>query len=243
MITSSTNQTFKDLLKLKQKKYRDEHYLVEGDHLVDDALRHGVADLIITSDENYRSSLPVFLISQGLMEKLAFTKTPQNVMARVKKVQENTLGDFNRYLVLDGLQDPGNIGTLIRTALALGIEQVILSDECVDLYNDKLLRSAQGAHFRISIIRGDLHELIPRLQANGVFVLATALSGGQPLDLIAKREKMAFVLGNEGNGMNRDIIDLCDGIGFIEIEAMESLNVAIAGSILMYHFKAGRQDR
>lgn len=237
MITSSTNQTFKELLKLKQKKYRDEHYLVEGDHLVVDAIRHGFADLIITTDENYRSELPVFLISQGLMEKLAFTRSPQNVMARVKKNHDNSLIAAKRYLILDGLQDPGNIGTLIRTALAFGVDQVILSDECVDLYNDKLLRSAQGAHFRVSIIKGDLHELIRQLQESGVYVLATALTGGKPLATIETREKMAFVLGNEGNGMNQDIIDLCDGIGFIEIEAMESLNVAIAGSILMYHYR------
>lgn len=243
MITSSTNQTFKELLKLKQKKYRDEHYLVEGDHLVDDAIRHGFADLIITTDESYRSDLPVFLISQGLMEKLAFTRTPQNVMARVKKNQDNSLIAGERYLILDGLQDPGNIGTLIRTALAFGIDQVILSDECVDLYNDKLLRSAQGAHFRVSIIKGDLHEVIRQLRASGVYVLATALTGGKPLSTIETREKMAFVLGNEGNGMNQDIIDLCDGIGFIEIGAMESLNVAIAGSILMYHFRQNGPGR
>lgn len=244
MITSVTNQTFKDLLKLKQKKYREEYYLVEGDHLVEDAIRHGCCDMIITCDPAYQSELPIFLISLGLMEKLAFTKSPQKVMARVKKNPDTQLVAGRRYLLLDNLQDPGNIGTLIRTALAFGIDQVILSDDCVDLYNDKLLRSTQGAHFKIPIIKGNLAKIIPELQDQGIYVLATALTGGRPLHTIPAKEKMAFVLGNEGNGMSPKIIDICDGIGFIEIETMESLNVAIAGCILMYHFKQtkGQKD-
>ena len=157
-------------------------------------------------------------------------------MAKCKIDSNNELMMKKRYLILDDLQDPGNIGTLIRSALAFGIDQVILSKNCVDLYNDKLLRAMQGANFHISCIYGDLTEIIEKLQANGVVVVGSALENGQDISLIEKTEKMAFIVGNEGNGMNQNILDKCDYIGYIPIQTIESLNVAIAGSILMYHF-------
>lgn len=237
MITSSSNSTFKELMKLKQKKYRDQFYLVEGDHLVDDAIKHDCCELIITCDPDYTSELPVFLIARELMEKLAFTKTPQTIMAKVRKRATSGLIEGNRYLLLDDLQDPGNIGTLVRTALALGIDQVILSTNTVDLYNDKLLRSMQGAHFTMPIAIMDLKEAIQELKSQEVKVVGSALEGGKPLAQVAPTAKMAFVVGNEGNGMNPELLALCDEIGYIEIAKIESLNVAIAGSIMMYHFR------
>ncbi len=237
MITSSSNSTFKELMKLKQKKYRDTHYLVEGDHLVEDAIANNCCDLIITSDEGFESEIPVFMITEELMKKLAFTKSPQKIMARVKKDNSSELVEGNRYLLLDDLQDPGNIGTLVRTALALGIDQVIMSPNTVDLYNDKMLRSMQGAHFKMPILIRDLSDVIGQLRSQGVKVIGSALEGGKPLDQLEKSLKMAYIVGNEGNGMNPEILALCDEIGYIEIEKIESLNVAIAGSIMMYHFK------
>ena len=101
----------------------------------------------------------------------------------------------------------------------------------------KLLRAMQGAHFHISCINCDLREVIPVLQQNGVTVIGSALENGQPIDSIVRKEKMAFVLGNEGNGMEKGIMALCDQIAYIPITTIESLNVAIAGSIMMYHFR------
>ena len=124
-----------------------------------------------------------------IMEKLAFTKTPQPIMARCFIQKDKKLVDGKRYLILDYLQDPGNIGTLIRTALAFGIDQVILSNECVDLYNDKLLRSMQGAHFHLSCLYGDLKEIIPALKEKGVCVVGSALENGRPIHEIKKQEK------------------------------------------------------
>lgn len=236
MITSIHNKTIKELMKLKQKKYRDQYYLVESMHLVEEAVFVHQADLII-------STTPVdlgvenLLVSQEVMEKLAFTKTPQPIMARCRVQKNNELLSGKRYLLLDNLQDPGNIGTLVRTALAFGIDQVILSKQCVDLYNDKLLRAMQGAHFHISCIYRDLQEVIPLLKQNGVSVIGSALENGQPIDTLIKTEQMAFILGNEGNGMNKEILSLCDDIAYIPISTIESLNVAVAGSIMMYHFR------
>ena len=237
MITSTNNNTIKTLIKLKQKKYRNQfgYYLIEGEHLVNEALKANQVECIITT-KPLKSDLEVIEVSEEVMAKLAFTKSPSNIMAKCKIDSNNELMMKKRYLILDDLQDPGNIGTLIRSALAFGIDQVILSKNCVDLYNDKLLRAMQGANFHISCIYGDLTEIIEKLQANGVVVVGSALENGQDISLIEKTEKMAFIVGNEGNGMNQNILDKCDYIGYIPIQTIESLNVAIAGSVLMYHF-------
>lgn len=237
MITSTTNNTIKMLIKLKQKKYRDEwgYYLIEGEHLVIEALKAKQVECLI-STKPIDSNLPVILVSEEVMAKLAFTKSPQTIMAKCIINKNKDLIDGKRYLILDDLQDPGNIGTLIRTALAFSIDQVILSNKCVDLYNDKLLRSMQGANFHINCIYSDLNELIPLLKDRGVSIIGSALENGVDIKTIKICEKMAYVVGNEGNGMNKEILAKCDQIGYIPIKTIESLNVAIAGSIMMYHF-------
>ena len=238
MITSTSNNTIKTLIKLKQKKYRDEtgYYLVEGEHLVEEAMKAKQVECLI-STKDITSDLPIVIVSNEVMSKLSFTKSPQFIMAKCKIKKENKLIDGKRYLILDDLQDPGNIGTLIRTALAFSIDQVILSNNCVDLYNDKLLRSMQGANFHINCIYDDLKTVISTLKKNNVKIIGSALENGQDIKQIKISEKMAFIVGNEGNGMNKDILQECDYVGYIPINTIESLNVAIAGSIMMYPFK------
>ena len=238
MITSESNNTIKALIKLKQKKYRDEtgYYLVEGEHLVEEAMKAKQVECLI-STKDITSDLPIIVVSNEVMSKLSFTKSPQSIMAKCKIKKEKKLIDGKRYLILDDLQDPGNIGTLIRTALAFSIDQVILSNNCVDLYNDKLLRSMQGANFHISCIYDDLKTVISTLKKNNVKIIGSALENGQDIKQIKISEKMAFIVGNEGNGMNKDILQECDYVGYIPINTIESLNVAIAGSIMMYYFK------
>ena len=238
MITSASNNTIKALIKLKQKKYRDEtgYYLVEGEHLVEEAMKAKQVECLI-STKDITSDLPIIVVSNEVMSKLSFTKSPQSIMAKCKIKKEKKLIDGKRYLILDDLQDPGNIGTLIRTALAFSIDQVILSNNCVDLYNDKLLRSMQGANFHISCIYDELKTVISTLKKNNVKIIGSALENGQDIKQIKISEKRAFIVGNEGNGMNKDILEECDYVGYIPINTIESLNVAIAGSIMMYHFK------
>lgn len=238
MITSASNNTIKALIKLKQKKYRDEtgYYLVEGEHLIEEAMKAKQVECLI-STKDITSDLPIIVVSNEVMSKLSFTKSPQSIMAKCKIKKEKKLIDGKRYLILDDLQDPGNIGTLIRTALAFSIDQVILSNNCVDLYNDKLLRSMQGANFHISCIYDDLKTVISTLKKNNVKIIGSALENGQDIKQIKISEKMAFIVGNEGNGMNKDILQECDYVGYIPINTIESLNVAIAGSIMMYYFK------
>ena len=236
MISSTSNQTIKDLMKLKQKKYRDEYYLVEGEHLVEEAIKSHQAELIITTKE-INTPIKTIIVSDEVMAKLAFTKSPQPIMAKCKINHDNQIIKGKRYLILDDLQDPGNIGTLIRTALAFNYDQVILSNNCVDLYNDKLLRSMQGANFHISCIYQDLTKAISQLKGNGVTVIASALENGTEITNLETSANMAICVGNEGNGMNKEIISCCDKIAYIPINTIESLNVAVAGSIMMYHFR------
>lgn len=235
MITSMQNKTVKELLKLKQNEIRKDYYLVETNHLVEEAIKAKQTDLII-STEPVDLGVENLVVSKEIMEKLAFTKTPQPIMARCFIQKDKKLVDGKRYLILDYLQDPGNIGTLIRTALAFGIDQVILSNECVDLYNDKLLRSMQGAHFHLSCLYGDLKEIIPALKEKGVCVVGSALENGRPIHEIKKQEKgLCFRKWREW--VEKEIIDICDQIAYIPITTIESLNVAVAGSIMMYHFQ------
>ena len=107
-------------------------------------------------------------------------------------------------MILDDLQDPGNIGTLIRTALAFSFDQVILSDRCVDLYNEKVIRSTQGAIFKLPILNQNLEEAVTSLKEQGVRIYGTSLQNGRPLNEIEETMKMAFILGNEGSGVSKE---------------------------------------
>lgn len=238
MITSIQNEKIKNILKLKQKKYRDESglFLVEGYHLVEEARKYHCIQMIITTlEESYEEK--TLYVSQNIMNKLAFTKTPQPIMAVCQKNRHHFLNlNAKRYLLLDNLQDPGNVGTIIRTSLALGYDQIVMSKDCVDLYNDKVIRSTQGALFQMPICIMDLHEAIRLLKNNHISVYGTSLYHAQSIENYQSEEHMAFVMGNEGQGVHQDILDLCDHLLYIPIQSIESLNVAIASAIVMYHF-------
>ena len=240
MITSLKNETIKELLKLKQKKYRDETncFLIEGYHLVEEALKKGIVKTIITCREFEYQDVEVLKVNETVMEKLAFTKTPQPIMALCEmKIHQDVDYNQERYLLLDRLQDPGNVGTILRTASALGYKNVLISKDSVDLYNDKVIRATQGALFSLNISLVNLKNEIKLLQSKGVKVYATALRNARVIDEYSREEKMAFIMGNEGNGVSDEIIDISDGTIYIPIETMESLNVGIASAIVMYQFK------
>ena len=243
MIQSVNNKTIKDLVKLKNKKTRDERglFLVDGYHMVEEAVKAGLCDLIITTDCSQETAEKTLVVSETVMEKLSYTKTPQPIMAVCHK-KENVIHHMNRILILDGVQDPGNLGTILRSALAFGFKQVVMSQDCVDLYNDKVLRSTQGALFHLDIVRDDLNQVIPELKKQGVHVIATSLHNASSIEEIKASDKMAFIMGNEGNGVRKEIISLADQSLYIPIETMESLNVGVAAGIVMYTFKEIHHD-
>ena len=242
MIQSANNEYIKKLGKLKQKKYREEmrQFLAEGEHLVEEAIKNNTALEIFCLDASKvpYTTCKVTEVSKPVLEKLTFSKTPQSMVA-LCRYHEATI-DFKkakRIFLLDGLQDPGNIGTIIRTSLAFGFDGVMLSSDSVDLYNDKLLRACQGANYYLPVMQKDILESIQLLQDNGFKVYATSLRNAKAIDEFGVEEKMAFILGNEGNGVKDSTIDACNGAIYIPISQAESLNVAIAGGIVAFNFK------
>ena len=241
MITSIQNETIKKIMKLKQKKYRDleDQFLIEGYHLVEEAKKANCIETIITTlHETFEE--PTIYVSSNVMEKLAFTKTPQPIMAICHKPHHRLFNtNHQRYLLLDNIQDPGNLGTIVRTADAAGFDAVILGTGTVDLYNDKVLRSMQGSHFHIPVFQADLKDYLPMLKDKGVQVAVTALHrDSKDYTILQGSTDVAIVVGNEGQGVSDAVIDLADVVVTIPMFGKaESLNVAIASALLMYKTK------
>lgn len=227
-IESLSNAKVKNWNKLKEKKYRDEAglFLIEGDHLIKEALKKQMVVSTIGLNETYD-----YTVNPEILKKLSSQKSGVKEIAVVKKIEEKKV-EGDKILILDNIQDPGNLGTIIRSAVAFNISTIILSDDCVDLYNDKVIRSSEGMIFNINIVRKKLIEIIPKLKKNGYTVYATTVNGNGYFE---NDSKIALVIGNEGNGIKKDILSLCDKNITIKMNKdCESLNAGVAASILMY---------
>ena len=231
------NEKIKNIKKLNQKKYRDKEnlFIVEGEHLVLEAYKKGmIKELILEQNEIFPLDVPTIYVTNDVINYVSELESPQPVLAVCNKLleQENY---GNRILVLDEIQDPGNLGTIIRSAVAFNIDTIILSDDTVDLYNSKVIRASQGLLFHINIIRKNLLETIPKLKENNYQIIGTKVTHGNSLKSIAKFEKFVIIMGNEGNGISEDVQNLCDQFIYIDMnEACESLNVGVATSIILY---------
>jgi len=240
MIISKDNSKYKVWLKLSQKKYRQKEqlFLVEGEHLVFEAKKSGViVDVLLCEGISFDIDAPITYLTKPLFEKLTSTVTSSGIMA-VCRMQEGNIEKNNRLLLVDGIRDPGNLGTLIRSALAFGFDGLVVSEDTVDIYNEKVVRATQGALFNMAIDRKNLIDYVADLQKLGMVVYATTLNDdAKMMRDITPAEYMAFVVGNEGAGIRDALVEICDGSITIEISScVESLNVGVAGSILMYHF-------
>ena len=250
-IQSSKNPVVKQWKKLLTKKERDltRTYIIEGFHLVEEALKQEdtVLELIVVEGTDLPQkwtvdSVSMTMVSEEVGKALSDTETSQGVFAVCKqKEDEHDIDKAATFMLLDGLQDPGNIGTIIRTADAAGIDMVVLGKGTVDPYNPKVLRSAQGGHFHIPIIRGDLNETISKLKERDIPVYGTALENGVEYTTINPQSSYALIVGNEGNGMSKDLLTETNQNLYIPIYGKsESLNVAIAAGVLLYYFKNGQ---
>lgn len=228
MISSLTNQRVKDLVKLNTARGRKEAglFIVEGRHLVSEAKECGVLVEAYTTD----SSLDGELVSEAVMKKICNTNTAVNQIGVCKFISKHELSD--KILILDKVQDPGNLGALMRSAKAFDFNTIFLSNGSVDPYNDKAIRSSQGAIFKLNIIEGDIIEFIKSL--NDYDVYSTNVINGISIDMVEKKKKTAIILGNEGNGVSEEVNNLGLKNLYIKLNNMESLNVSVAGSILMY---------
>ncbi len=234
--TSTDNKKIKELKKLNIKKYRDQSnsFLVEGEHLVLEAYKKGLLEELFL-EENTKLDLDVktSYLSRNVIKFISELDNPSNIIGLCKKVEEKEIG--NKVLVLDDIQDPGNFGTIIRSAVAFNINTIVVSNNTVDLYNSKVIRASQGMLFNINIIRRDLNVFVPELKNNGYQIYATKVNGGKSLKTIEKMKKFAIIMGNEGAGVSDNLMNLADEYLYIDMNSnCESLNVAVATSIILY---------
>lgn len=241
LITSLQNEQVKTWRKLHAKKYRNQLrcFLVEGYHLLEEAQKSGweIETIIIHSGVTPLpkwEGIRVEVVNDEVFASLAQTETPQGVIS-VVKMQEMEKRDEGPILLLDAVQDPGNVGTMIRTADALGAASVIVGKGTVDLYNSKVIRATQGSLFHLHISQMDLPTAIQELQTNGVTVWASSLQEAVDLKDVTFTGKDALIVGNEGAGINERILQLTNNYVKIPIKGdAESLNVSIAAGILLY---------
>lgn len=249
IITSKQNARVKEWRKLLTAKGRKkaQTFLIEGDHLAQEARtsQAPVKEWILT-EQYYQAHLeiidaleePIYVITDALASSIATTQTPQGIFAVVHTAQkvQNWQPTGTTYLLLDGVQDPGNLGTMIRTADAASFDGVILGDGTVDLYNDKVIRATQGSLWHIDIIPLQLSQAITSLKQANIPVFVSELNeDAQSYQVLQGKQCGGIIMGNEGQGVSKDIIALADMPVYIPMPGQsESLNVAVAAGILMY---------
>lgn len=234
--TSIENIKIKELKKLNIKKYRDDSqlFIVEGEHLVTEAYKKGFL-IEIFKLENCDLNLDVKsnIVSLNVMKNISTLDSVPKIIGVCKKLDEKELG--NNILILDEIQDPGNLGTIIRSSVAFNVNTIILSKNCVDVYNSKVIRATQGMIFNINIIERDLEEFIPQLKTNGYKIYGTRVDNGKNIKNVEKNQKRCIIMGNEGKGVRKSILDMCDEYIYIDMnKSCESLNVGVATSIILY---------
>lgn len=238
LYSSVNNPKIRSLKLLKQKKYRDKEdlFLVEGNHLVKEAYNNGyLKELLIPENSNYSLDIQTNEISDNVIKYLTDLETPTGIFGICEK--KNMTLKEGKILVLDSVQDPGNLGTIIRSSVAFGIDTIVINDKCADIYSSKVIRASQGMIFNVNIIKENLIEFIKKIKKTHK-VLVTKVDSGKKLKDIEKLEKFAIIMGNEGTGVSKDIIKLADEFLYIPMnEKCESLNVAVATSIILYELR------
>ena len=236
VISSLDNKKIKNYSKLLQKKYRDidNLFIVEGEHLVKEAYTSKVlVEVIMCEDYEVDIDVPITYVTYEVIKKLSNTLNPQRIMGICKKVDRKEIG--NKVLILDDIQDPGNLGTIIRSSVAFNIETIILSNNSVDVYNDKVIRASEGMFFKINIIRDDIVKIIKELKDNDYMIYGTKVDNGEDINKINAPFKYALVMGNEGAGVSDKVLSLCDKYLYIPMNSnCESLNVGVATSIILF---------
>lgn len=240
-----TAAEIKDLKKLKDKKYRRETglFLVEGDKFCFDLLDTNIViDKTITTSSDIDKRFPnVVTISEKIMLALATTKTPQNIICICKMKYCEEIDSIGNSLILDNLQDPGNVGTLIRTALSFGFKDIYLINS-VDVYSEKLIRSSAGTIFKARLHNVTFESLkVNKERIADKFIIAD-MNGDNLSEIYLPKSRKAVIIGNEGNGVSKEFYDIADTIISIPMEnKIESLNAGVAGSIIMYKLREGEQ--
>ena len=270
IITSRANPSVKEAASLKEKKWRDSLglFIAEGEKLTYEAIGAGLtiekifvcesgARKIIPKlrelDEKYECGARILVVADGVFDKISTENAPQGVISVIKHLdffrqmdiiykEEFSQNRCGRSICLCSVRDPGNLGSAIRSAVAFGVEHIILSSDCADVYNPKTVRGAMGSLFRVKVTRvRSMIDYIEAMRANGRRVYSAELSDtARPLTEVALSPFDAVIIGNEGHGVSREISDASDGGIYIPISTKtESLNAAVAAAIFMWEQSKG----
>lgn len=253
-ITSKNNRWVKMARELKSKKFRDREgrFLMEGLRSAEDAASQGIRDVVIFVEEDVLSSgrLDTLLetgkklhwlflsVSSRLMDQMAGTEHTQGILLIVNKPDsaEKAIRPDGWYVLLDHIQDPGNMGTILRTAAAAGVDGVLLTEGCTDPYSEKAVRSSMGSILRIPVFEKITGEDLVSLKKKGVKLTGTTLHEARPYREFPPEVSGILAFGNEGNGLSQEVLDLCDKSVFIPIySGVESLNVTAAAAVLLFY--------
>lgn len=239
-ITSLQNPLIKHLMHLRQNHdYRETHgtVVISGFKLVKEVSLHVPVKTLFVCDETLIpkeiKAESIFIVSENVMQKASGLKNPNGILAEVEMPKHKSLNGLKKIVALDKISDPGNLGTILRTALALHWDGAFILEDSCDPYNDKALSAAKGATFRLPIASGSWKDLEKLIKENGLAAFAADLEG-IPLNEIKHLDKMVLVLSHEAEGVSEEAAKRCDKVTIPISSDMESLNVAVAGGILMY---------
>ena len=254
VISSKDNELIKHIKKLKDKKYRDENneYIVEGVKLIEEAVKEKakIRKIIVCEDTTRTYEIPTHVmleiakyecvyVTDKIFSAITQVTNPQGVMAIIEKNSENQQIDYTQDIIiaLDNVQDPGNLGTILRTVDSIGLNQIIVSKDTVDAFNSKVVRSTMGAIFRVKIIEVEnLIQTIKEMRKHHFKLLVTSLQTENSIYDIEFNKKI-IVIGNESNGVSKEIQDMADEKTKIPmLGKTESLNASVAAGVVMYEY-------
>lgn len=237
LITSKDNGRIKEIRKILNKKYSLEKglFIIEGENLVEEAIKNNLLkELYVLKGCECKYDFQYDEVTHEVMKSISDLKSTPRLLGVAKIKKEEKIG--KRIVILDDIQDPGNAGTIIRNAVAFGIDTVVFSKSSVSAYNEKTLRSTGGMIFNINIIIDDLENVISQIKTNDIKVIGTSLNTSKSLETLEKMDNFAIIFGNEGNGVSEDILSLCDEVIKINMNSKcESLNVAVSSGIVLYN--------
>ncbi len=239
-ITSLQNDIIKHIVHLRQNHdYRNEHQtvVISGLKLIKEVSSHVPVKTLLVYDETYipkgLKAENIYIVNEKVMQKASGLQNPEGILAEVKMPVTNNLNGLKKIVALDRVSDPGNLGNILRTALALKFDGAFIVEDSTDPYNDKALSAARGATFRLPIVRGSWKDLEKLIDENGLQAFAGDIKG-TPLDEIKPKEKILLVLSNETHGVSPQAEKKCERVTIPISSDMESLNVSVAAGILMY---------
>ncbi len=237
LITSKDNNRIKEIRKLLDKKYSNSKnlFVIEGENLIEEAIKNNLLkELYVLDGENVRFDFPYDYVTLDVMKSISDLKSTPRLIGVSKYINKSELG--NKIVILDDIQDPGNAGTIIRNSVAFEVDTIIFSKNSVSPYNEKVLRSTGGMIYNINIIIGNIEEEIDKIKSKGIKVIGTSLLKSNRLEDLEVLDKYAIIFGNEGNGVNKNILAKCDEIVRIDMNSLcESLNVSVSSGIILYH--------